>query len=128
MEKIIKLKDEYNTLDKLHHILKTASSFECTKEYDSWENRLDDKGQMEQCLVLKKSNMHAAKIHFIDDNSIKLSHIIPSKMMHAYFGKSQKRYQNIIEIITGKIKEIALAPAQKKAFSELTNEVAKAVA
>lgn len=128
MEKRINLKSEYNTLDKLHHILNTASSFECTKEYDTWENRLDAKGQMAQCLVLKKSNMHAVKIHFIDDNSIKLSHIIPSKMMHAYFGQSQKKHQNIIEIITGKIKEIAFVPTQKKAFSELTNEVAKVLA
>ncbi|SDH49203.1 hypothetical protein SAMN04489796_10353 [Winogradskyella thalassocola] len=39
--------------------------------------------------------------------------------MHAYFGKSQKRYRNVLEIVTGKIKDTLLAPAQRKAFKEM---------
>ena len=52
--------------------------------------------------------------------------IIPNKIMQAYFGKSQKRYQNILEVITGKIKDIALSGSQQKAFEELEKEIKKA--
>ena len=42
-----------------------------------------------------------------------------------YFGKSEKRYQNVLEIITGKIKAAVLEPAQKKAFFEIEAEIIK---
>jgi len=126
MEKTITIKTEYNSLDSLQKFLKTSSSLECSKEYDIWEQRTDANGQMEQCLVLKKSNMHAVKVFFVNENTVKLNHIIPNKMMQAYFGKSHKRYQNILEIITSKIKDIALAPAQKKAFEEMVTIIKKA--
>lgn len=127
MENTINIKSEYNTLDALNQQLKNTSGLEVSKEYDVWEHRIDSNGQMAQCIVLKKSAMHGMKIHFQDDNKLKMTYIIPNKMMHAYFGKSQKRYQNIVEIITGKIKELVLAPNQKKAFLELEDVVKKAV-
>lgn len=119
MEKSIKIKNEYNSLDSLNKYLKQTSSFESSKEYDSWDVRTNANGQMEQCLVLKKSAMHGMKVHFENENTLKMTYIIPNKMMHAYFGKSQKAYQNILEIVTGKIKDVLLAPAQNKAFEEM---------
>ena len=128
MEKIITVKNEYNSLDRLHNYLKTASSFECDKEYDVWEQRTDANGQLAKCVVLKKSNMHAVKIYFTEENKVKVNHIIPNKMMHAYFGKSVKARRNILEIITGLIKGAVLAPGQKKAFEELEKVLYKASA
>lgn len=125
MENLIRIKNEYNSLETLHSFLKTASSFECSKEYDAWEHRIDTNGQMAQCLVLKKSSMHAVKLYFINETTVKINHIIPSKMMHAYFGKSAKARQNILEIITGKIKEAVLAGSQQKAFEELESVIKK---
>ena len=128
MENTIIVKNEYNSLDKLYNFLKKESAFETLKEYDIWEVRTDSNGQMEKCIVLKKSNMHAVKVFFVKENVLKINHIIPNKIMQTYFGKSVKAYKNIIEIITGKIKEVILAPAQKKAFLELEEAVKKAVA
>ncbi|WP_299136378.1 hypothetical protein [uncultured Tenacibaculum sp.] len=126
MEKIVTIKTEYNSLETLHNFLKNASSFECSKEYDKWEVRTDANGQMEQCLVLKKSGMHAVKLYFPRENTVKISYIIPNSFMNAYFGKSVKARRDILEIVTGKIKEVLLAPAQKKAFKELEKVVHKA--
>lgn len=126
MEKTIKVKNEYNSLDTLQRFLKTISSYECLKEYDKWDVRTDTNGQMEQCLVLKKSGMHAIKLYFVNESTVKLNYIIPNSLLNAYFGKSVKARRDIIEIITGKIKEALLAPAQKKAFQELEVVVNKA--
>lgn len=119
MENLIEIKNNYNSLDKLYSYLKVASTFDCSKEYDQWEVRTETNGQMAQCIVLKKSSMHAVKVFFVNENTVKINHIIPNKIMNAYFGKNQKSYQNILEIITGKIKGIVLAPAQEKAFEEM---------
>lgn len=126
MENLIKIKTAYNSLDKLYDFLKTASTFECSKEYDIWELRTDSNGQMEHCIVLKKSGMNAVKLFFINESTVKVNFIIPNKMMHAYFGKSVKRYRSILEIITGKVKDALLAPAQQKAFEELERDIKKA--
>lgn len=126
MENLITINSQYNSLDRLQQFLNTASSFQCTKEYDTWEQRTDANGQLAQCLVLKKSNMHAVKLFFLNENTVKVNHIIPNKIMQAYFGKSHKRYQNIIEIITGKIKDVALSGSQQKAFEVLEQEIKKA--
>ena len=126
MENLISINDKYNSLDKLKDFLQSISDYECTKDYDAWEHRVDDKGHMEQCLILKKSNMHAVKLFFVNKNTVKVNHIIPNKVMQAYFGKSVKARQNIIEIITGKIKEVALASSQQKAFEELESVINKA--
>jgi len=128
VEKTITIKNEYNSLDTLQEFLKTSSSFECSKDYDIWEQRTDANGQMEQCIVLKKSSMHAIKVFFVNENTVKINHIIPNKIMNAYFGKSVKARRNILEIITGEIKGVLLAPAQKKAFEELEQELRKAAA
>ena len=56
MENLITINNQHNSLDSLHQFLNKNSSFECTKTYDTWEQRLDANGQMAQCLVLKKSN------------------------------------------------------------------------
>jgi len=126
MENLIKLKNEYNSLDKLHDFLKKETSFECSKDYDIWEHRIDANGQMEQCIVLKKSGMHALKVFFINENTVKINHIIPNKIMNAYFGKSVKVRRSILEVVGGVIKQAVLADSQKKAFEELEKEIKKA--
>lgn len=126
MENTIKIKNEYNSLDSLEQFLKSNSSFDASKEYDIWEHRIDANGQMEQCIVLKKSNMHAVKAYFTTNDTVKINHIIPNKMMQAYFGKSVKVRRNIIEIVTGAITQAVLAGPQKKAFNELEEIVKKA--
>jgi len=126
MENIITIKKEYNSLDTLCDFLITASSFECLKEYDIWEQRTDANGLMEKCIVLKKSNMHAVKIFFIENDKVKTNHIIPNRVMQAYFGKSVKRHRNILEVIVGKIKDVVLAGAQQKTFEELEVIIKKA--
>ena len=127
MENLIAINNQYKSLDQLHNALKKSANFSCTKEYDIWEQRLDNNGNLAQCLVLKKNNMHAVKLFFINENTLKANHIIPNKIMQAYFGKSEKRYQNVFEIITGKIKTAVLEPAQKKAYHEIETEVIKMV-
>jgi len=126
MENTIKIKNEYNSLDTLQEFLKNNSDFECSKEYDIWDHRVDTKGQMEQCLVLKKSNMHAVKAYFTDNNTVKINHIIPNKIMDAYFGKSVKARRSILEIIGGVIKNSVLKGPQQKAFDELAQVIEKA--
>ena len=126
MENLITVNNNHDSLDSLYNALKTASSFECSKEYDIWEHRLDVNGQMAQCLVVKKSGMHALKAFFINENTVKINYIIPNKVMHAYFGKSAKARQNIIEIIAGVVKQTVLAGPQKKAFEELQDVFKKA--
>lgn len=126
MEKLVEIKKEYNSLDKLHDFLSKQSEYQCKKEYDSWEVRTDANGQMEQCVVLQKSGMHAVKLHFTNENTVKASYIIPNKVMHAYFGKSEKARRSIIEIVAGVVKQAVLAGPQKKAFEELEAIVRKA--
>jgi uncharacterized membrane protein len=67
--------------------------------------------------------MHAVKLFFTNENTLKISYIIPNKMMHAYFGKSVKARRNIIEILTGAVKQEILAGPQKKAFDELEQKI-----
>ena len=126
METLIPIKNNYSSLENLQAFLRTSSSFDCTKEYDIWEVRTDSSGQMAQCLILKKSNMHAVKLFFVNDTTVKVNHIIPSKMMNAYFGKNQKARQGILEIIAGQIKKALLSGAQEKAFEEIVSDIKKA--
>jgi hypothetical protein len=126
MENIIQVKSEYASLEKISNFIEKESIYECTKTYDSWEVRTDANGQMEQCLVLKKSNMHAIKLFFVNENTVKINYVIPNKVMHAYFGKSVKARRNIIEIVTEAIKQAILAGPQQKAFEELEAIVRKA--
>lgn len=119
MEKQITIKSEYNSLESILNFLKKESPYEASIEYDSWDVRTDANGQMEKCIMIKKSSMHGMKVYLPKEGALQLDYIIPNKLMNAYFGKSQKRYRNILEIITGKIKDIALAGSQKKAFNEM---------
>ncbi|EDP97865.1 hypothetical protein U8527_17900 [Kordia algicida OT-1] len=128
MENLIAIKNNYNSLDKLYLFLESESDFECTKEYDIWEQRTDAKGQLAECILIKKSGMHAIKLFFVNDNTVKINHIIPNKMLHAYFGKSVKARRNIIEIVAGFIKQALLKGSQEKAFKELENVIQKAAA
>lgn len=119
MERRIKVKDEYASLDQVLSFLCENTSYEVTKEYDHWELRTDSSGQMEQCIVVKKSNMHGAKAYFENEETLKVDYIIPSKVMNAYFGKSQKARRNVLEVVTGGIKNLMLASSQEKALEEI---------
>lgn len=126
MENLIKINSAYNSLDKLYGALKNESGYECSKTYDTWDHRVDANGQMEQCLVLKKNSMHAVKMFFTNEDTVKVNHVIPSKVMNAYFGKSVKARRNIIEILTGTVSQALLKGPQNKAFEELEQVVRKA--
>ncbi|MFC4633470.1 hypothetical protein ACFO3O_06105 [Dokdonia ponticola] len=123
MENLIEIKNDYNSLDKLLDRLEKNTTYQCSKTYDIWEHRTDANGQMAQCIVIKKSNMNAAKVFFVNENTVKVNHIIPNKVMHAYFGKNVKAYRNIIEIAAGAIKNAVLAAPQKKAFEEIEKKL-----
>jgi len=127
MEKQIKTNSDLNSLDQILQELTVKTSFECSKEYDIWDHRVDANNQMEQCIVIKKSGMHGAKLYIDGSQSVKLNYIIPSKVMNAYFGKSVKKHRNIIEVITGKIGQAVLAGSQKKAFEEIEQSVSKII-
>lgn len=126
MEKIIEIKHEYNTLDKLHRFLDSETAYNCYLDYDKWDFRINNKGKMEQCIVLQKSTMHALKLYFTNENKVKASYIIPNTIMNSFFGKRIKARRNIIEIVSGKIKDALLASPQLKAFEELEAVVYKA--
>ena len=125
MEKLISVKKEYASLEKIEAFMKKETSFKIKQSYDSWEVHSDENGQPIKCVVVKKSNMHGVKIYFTKENTMKINHIIPNKLMYAYFGKSVKARQDIIEIVTGKIKEVILAGSQKKAFEEIAQHFNK---
>ncbi len=120
MEKLISVNTDYNSLDKIEAFLKKETNFEVSQEYDGWDVRTDENGQMKKCVVVKKSNMHGIRLYFTTANTLKVNHLIPNKLMNAYFGKNQHKYQSIFEIITGKIQELLLSPSQNKAFKEMT--------
>lgn len=120
MEKEIRIKHDYNSLENILDFIKNESPFEASIEYDHWDIRTDANNQMEKCILVKKNAMHGVKMYLSGENNLKIDYVIPNKIMHAYFGKSQKRYQNVLEIIGNKIKEVALANSQQKAFEEMS--------
>jgi len=128
MEKFLTIKPEYNTLDTLHDFLKANSTFECSKTYDIWDVRTDPNGQMEQCILLKKSSMHGMRAYFTKENTLKINHVIPDKTKSALLGKSVKQRRSIFEVITGGIKQSILSGAQKKAFAEFESTLKNAIA
>ena len=123
MKTNISFKNNINSLEKLQILLNKESSYKCSIEYDIWEIRTDEKGQMKQCLVFKKNNFHAVKLFFIDDFTANVSYIIPNKLLNNYFGRSTKTNRNIIEVITDAIKQSILAVPQQKAFEELVEKI-----
>lgn len=125
MEKIIKLKSEFDSLNKVFDQVKNNSPYEATIEYDIWDARTDASGQMDKCILIKKSGMHGIKMHLESNQNLYASYVIPNKVLNAYFGKSQKRYRNIIEILAEKLVSAALAGSQKKAFEEMTQSLNK---
>jgi len=78
MENLIEIKNDYNSLDKLLDRLKKNTNYECSKTYDIWEHRTDSNGQMAQCIVIKKSSMNAAKVFFVNENTVNVNHITPN--------------------------------------------------
>ena len=55
------------------------------------------------------------------ENELLLTYIIPNKVMNAYFGRSEKAYKTIPEIIGGAIKNGLLIGSQKKAFNAIAS-------
>ncbi len=123
MESQIKFNNKINSLDTALDLLKKDLTYQSSKEYDIWDMRTDSNGQMEHCLVIKKSKMHAIKLFFIDEQTAKLTFFIQNKIMNAYFGKSVKARRNILEIIAGFFKQTILAGPQKRAFKEIEQKI-----
>jgi hypothetical protein len=128
MEKQTTIKSDYNYLEKILEFVKKESPYKCSEGYDSWDVRTDSNGQMEKCVLLKKSSMHGMKVYFAKDNVLEMSYIIPNKMMNAYFGKSVKARKSILEVIGGGIKNVLLIGSQKKAFKEMSEVLDKVAA
>jgi hypothetical protein len=125
MEKEITVNKDYNSLDKVLDFVKKESDYDCSTDYDIWDMRSDVNGQMEKCVLIKKSSMHGMKVYFSNENTLKATYIIPNKVMNAYFGKSQKARKSILEVIGGGIKNVLLAGSQKKAFAEMESVISK---
>lgn len=121
----LKLGANFDSLNKVFDEIKRISPYEASMVYDIWDMRTDSKGQMEKCVLLKKNNMHGVKLHLEDPQTLRLTYVIPNKILNAYFGKSQKRYKNILEILTEKIASVALAGSQKNAFDEIAKPLNK---
>jgi hypothetical protein len=119
MEKTLKIKTDYNSLEKLLEFAKTESSYKSSLEYDTWEMRTDANGQMEQCLLVQKSSMHGVKVYFTGADTIKINQVIPSKTKNALLGANPNKRRNILELITSSIKNAIVKGAQKKAFNEM---------
>jgi hypothetical protein len=124
MEKQIEVKSQYNNLEKILDYAKKECSYDCSIDYDIWELRTDENNQAKKCVIIKKSGMHAVKLYFNQENVMKATYIIPNKIMNVYFGKSQKAYRSIPEIIGGAIKNVLLAGSQKKAFNQIEQTLA----
>lgn len=125
MEKQVWIKNDYNSLEKVLEFLKKESAFQCSIEYDIWDIRTDRNGQMEKCIVVKKSGMNGAKMFFSGPSTVLMSHIVPNKIMNVYFGNDKKASQNILQLITGKIKDAFLSGSQRKAFDEIEQSLNK---
>lgn len=127
MKKEISVKNEYHSLDEILDFMKNESPFEVSLEYDHWDVRTDANNQMERCILIKKSAMHGVKMYLSGNQKLKLDYVIPNKILNAYFGKSQQKHQNILEIIGNKIKEVALSGSQQKAFNEISSTLNKII-
>lgn len=128
MKNQITTNSEYNTLEKVLEFLKKESDYKCSQEYDSWDVRIAANGQMEKCVIIKKSLMHGMKVYFSSENEMVMTYVIPNKMMNAYFGESKKARKSIFEILAGVIKKAVLNGPQNKAFDEMEEVLIKMAA
>ncbi|WP_299716154.1 hypothetical protein [uncultured Tenacibaculum sp.] len=119
MKKIITIKEEFNSLEKLQSFISKSSEYDSNIQYDKWQIRKDADGNMQKCIMVKKSAMHGLKVYFLDAKTIEVSYAIPNVFLHGWFGKSDKAFRRIDEIILGKIKDAVLVGSQKKAFNEM---------
>lgn len=120
MEKQIRIKSEYNSLEKVSDFFKKESPYEASIDYDIWDVRTDANGQMENCVVVKKSAMHGLKLYFTKENVLQVNYLIPNKLMNVYFGDSKRKYRSILQVVTGGIKKAILVGPQKQAFEEIS--------
>ncbi len=124
MEKLIKVKEEFNSLDKIENFLKKESSYQVSQDYDRWEIRADENGHMKKCVVVQKSNLYGLKLFLTNESTVKATYIIPNKIMESYFGK-KAGFRSIFKVITEKIKDAILSGKQQKAFDEMIVEIEK---
>lgn len=54
MENLITINNQYGSLDQLHNVLKLSTNLKCTKEYDIWEQRVDNNGNLATMSYIKK--------------------------------------------------------------------------
>ncbi len=126
MEKLIKIKPEYTSLEGLLSHVQKNGNYEASIKHDQWNVRKNSNNQYEDCLVVKKSGMHGIVAHFQDNETLHVSHIVPNVFLNAYFGKNQQAHRSIFEIIAGKIKDTLLAGSQQKTFEEMEQALPKA--
>lgn len=127
------LNDSFTDLEALKIALINNSNYDSSLEYDIWNvvmglnglpgHRLDEQGHIAKCIVLKKNNLNAIAVYLKKNNEVHVKHIIPNAFLQGILGKSNEQRQNILEIITGKLKAMILADKQEKAFIELVDYV-----
>jgi len=127
------LNASFTDLDALKTAIKNNTNYDSSLEYDTWNvvmglngqpgHRLDEQGHIAKCIVLKKNNLNAIAVYLKKDNEVHVKHIIPNAFLQGILGESNEQRQNILEIITGKLKAMILADKQEKAFIELVDYV-----
>ncbi len=114
METIIKLKEGYNSLDKVLEYVSTKSNYECEKIFNSWRTISFSK---EYCILIKKNSIDGAIINFVDENEIRIATEVPSKYFYGWtVGRGimpplvrlllSKKRKTTLEEVTGYFKDI----------------------
>lgn len=116
MEITFKIKDDYNSLDKLLNYVKPKTNYTCTKTDNTWE---DFTIKFDKCVLIKKNTFYAIKVDFVNKNTIKLEPVIPS----SYFRNFAKG-RGFTPIITNLLisgKQKSMLNEVTKYFSAITN-------
>lgn len=127
MKQTISVKKEYDSLDKIVDFVKKESTFTCSKTYDHWDVRIGHNMQTPECVVIKDKGVHGAKVHFDGENTLRVTHVFPNKIMHAYFGNSSRPLllRRIDEIIIGTIVGWVFHSAKKKSLNKFMQVIDK---
>lgn len=125
MQELIRLKPEFTSLKQIEDFVNNETKYTATQEYDAWDVRTDENGQMDKCVIIKKNSMNGVKVYFSDKNTLKADFKIPNKLAEAFLGKSQQEYKGIKEIVGDAINNLLLSSSQQKAFDEIIDSLEK---
>ncbi len=78
----IKIKESYDSLDKVLNYLSKESEYKCKKVYNIWEAAIGAK--TEKCILIKKNAFIGLKADFVKKNVLKLKPVVPHNMLIAF--------------------------------------------